>query len=77
MAMVAAGLGITTAPVSLAIAGTVPIDVAGYAFARTVGLLCDAGFAQALAAHDLLASINDKLDACMGPSSGVRKDHAA
>ena len=44
MAMVAAGLGITTAPESLAIAGTVAIDVAGYAFRRLVGLLGDPAF---------------------------------
>ena len=53
MAMVAAGLGITTAPISLAIAGTVAIDVAGYAFARKVGLLCDPSFGQDLAARGL------------------------
>jgi DNA-binding transcriptional LysR family regulator len=53
MAMVAAGLGITTAPISLAIAGTVAIDVAGYAFARKVGLLCDPAFGQDLAARGL------------------------
>ena len=41
LAMVAAGLGITTAPASLMVAGTVAIDVAGYDFARTVGLLHD------------------------------------
>ena len=57
MAMVAAGLGITTAPMSLAIAGTVAIDVAGYAFTRTVGLLCDPAFAQDLAARGLMAAI--------------------
>lgn len=77
MAMVAAGLGITTAPVSLAIAGTVPIDVAGYAFRRSIGLLCDAGFAQSLAEHDLLPAMRDQLGACMGLSSGVRTGDAA
>lgn len=41
MAMVAAGLGITTAPLSLAVAGTVPLPVAGYAFRRSVGLIHD------------------------------------
>ncbi len=54
LAMVAAGLGITTAPVSLAIAGTVAIDVAGYAFRRRVGLVCDPGFAQDLTARGLV-----------------------
>ncbi|WP_428333806.1 LysR family transcriptional regulator [Novosphingobium sp.] len=53
MAMVAAGLGITTAPVSLEIAGTVAIDVAGYAFSRRIGLLCDPALAQDLATRGL------------------------
>lgn len=37
--MVAAGLGITTAPVSLGTAGTVPVTIEGYDFHRSVGLL--------------------------------------
>lgn len=41
MAMVAAGLGITTAPLSLAVAETVPLPVAGYDFRRSVGLIHD------------------------------------
>lgn len=41
MEMVAAGLGITTAPLSLAVAGTVSLPVAGYAFRRNVGLIHD------------------------------------
>jgi|GEM_PF-140585 len=57
LAMVAVGLGITTAPLSLVVPGTVPIDVAGYAFRRSVGLVCDPAFAQELAARDLLAAI--------------------
>ncbi|MDZ3831870.1 MAG: LysR family transcriptional regulator [Sphingopyxis sp.] len=39
--MVAAGMGITTAPSSLAIEGTVPVRVVGYDFVRRVGLLID------------------------------------
>ena len=39
--MVAAGVGITTAPVSLAIEGIVPLKVAGYDFRRELGLLSD------------------------------------
>ncbi|KUR74489.1 LysR family transcriptional regulator [Novosphingobium sp. FSW06-99] len=62
LAMVAAGLGITTAPVSLAIAGTVPIDVAGYAFHRTIGLLCDADFAADIASRDILRTIAARLN---------------
>lgn len=40
--MVAAGIGITTAPLSLAIAGTVPVRVTGYDFSRELGLVVDA-----------------------------------
>lgn len=39
--MVAAGVGITTAPASLAIDGIVPIRVSGYDFRRELGLLLD------------------------------------
>lgn len=39
--MVAAGVGITTAPVSLAIDGIVPLKVAGYDFRRELGLVLD------------------------------------
>ena len=39
--MVAAGIGITTAPVSLAIDGIVPLKVAGYDFRRELGLIAD------------------------------------
>lgn len=39
--MVAAGIGITTAPVSLAIDGIVPLKVAGYDFHRELGLIAD------------------------------------
>lgn len=39
--MVAAGVGITTAPASLAIDGIVPIKVSGYDFRRELGLLTD------------------------------------
>lgn len=37
--MVAAGLGITTAPLSMARAGTVPVQIEGYDFARTLGAI--------------------------------------
>lgn len=39
--LVAAGVGITTAPASLAMDGIVAIKVAGYDFRRTLGLLAD------------------------------------
>lgn len=42
--MVAAGVGITTAPASLAIDGIVPIKVSGYDFRRELGLLIDPGW---------------------------------
>ena len=37
--MVAAGIGITTAPISHAIDGVVPLKVSGYEFRRSVGLM--------------------------------------
>jgi DNA-binding transcriptional LysR family regulator len=77
LAMVAAGLGITTAPLSLVVPGTVPIDVAGYTFRRSIGLLCDPAFAQMLADHGFLPRIRQDLSTCMVPLSGVRKDHVA
>jgi DNA-binding transcriptional LysR family regulator len=43
--MVAAGIGITTAPVSLAIDGIVPLKVAGYDFRRELGLIVDPAWA--------------------------------
>ena len=39
--MVAAGIGITTAPVSMAIDGIVPLKVTGYDFRRELGLIAD------------------------------------
>jgi DNA-binding transcriptional LysR family regulator len=39
--MVAAGVGITTAPVSFAIEGIVPLKVTGYDFRRELGLIAD------------------------------------
>ena len=66
LAMVAAGLGITTAPLSLAVPGTVAIDVVGYTFRRSVGLLCDALFAQELAARDVLRTIETRIGQLQG-----------
>jgi DNA-binding transcriptional LysR family regulator len=62
MAMVAAGLGMTTAPLSLGVAGTVPIDVTGYAFDRRIGLLCDPDFANDLATRGLVDRIAAAFD---------------
>lgn len=44
MAMVAAGLGITTAPMSFARPGVVPMDLAGYDYTRRIGLRADPGW---------------------------------
>ncbi len=43
--MVAAGVGITTAPASLAIDGIVPIGVSGYDYRRELGLIIDPAWA--------------------------------
>lgn len=43
--MVAAGIGITTAPVSLAVDGIVAIKVVGYDFRRELGLIVDPAWA--------------------------------
>ncbi len=39
MRMVATGLGITTAPLSMRIEGTSPVSIQGYDFSRTIGLV--------------------------------------
>ena len=44
MRMVAAGVGITTAPISLAIDGVVRLKITGYDFRRELGLLVDPGW---------------------------------
>ena len=63
LAMVAAGLGITTAPRSLAIAGTRALAVAGYDLHRRIGLMSDPGVAAELARHDLGAAIAARIAA--------------
>lgn len=63
LAMVAAGLGITTAPLSLAIPGTRALAVDGYRLSRRVGLLCDAGVEAELADHGIAAAIAARLAA--------------
>lgn len=44
LCMVAAGIGITTAPVSLAIDGIVQLKVTGYDFRRELGLIADSAW---------------------------------
>jgi DNA-binding transcriptional LysR family regulator len=55
--MVAAGVGITTAPVSLAIEGIVPLKVAGYDFRRELGLLLDPAWSESAAVRARLAAV--------------------
>lgn len=57
LAMVAAGLGITTAPQSLAVAGTQAINVKGYNFSRSIGLIHDP--AQRTGVEDVVSKIAD------------------
>lgn len=54
--MVAAGLGITTAPLSLATAATVPIGVKDYDFMRTLGVIADTRWAEQPRARTRLAA---------------------
>lgn len=57
MRMVAAGVGITTAPISLAIEGATPLDVAGYDFARTIAILYSGSFSQSKARQEVEAEL--------------------
>ena len=56
LALVAAGAGVTTAPVSLAGAGTVAVPLQGYDYRRRIGLIV-AGGQEALVAAAGLAPI--------------------
>jgi len=53
MRMVAAGIGLTTAPLSLRVEGTTPIDVRGYDFSRTIAMLFSTPFAASKAREEL------------------------
>ena len=66
IAMVAAGLGITTAPRSLAVPGVVGLDVAGYDFTRRVGLLHDAAWRASGSASGPASGLADTLLAEIG-----------
>ncbi len=61
IAMVTAGLGITTAPLSLAVPGIVALDVTGYAFTRCVGLLHDPAWPASGFADSLVAKISQAI----------------
>jgi len=62
MAMVAAGLGVTTAPLSHGREGVVPVTVAGYDFVRSIGLRADPSWLTA-ARHEILSGIAERLSA--------------
>lgn len=61
--MVAAGCGITTAPVSLAIDGIVPLKVVGYDFRRRLGLILDPAWAALPDVDPLLAHARETIAA--------------
>lgn len=61
--MVAAGIGITTAPVSLAIEGVVPLKVSGYDFRRELGLIVDPAWR---ALPDVGSRLAPAIDAIVG-----------
>jgi DNA-binding transcriptional LysR family regulator len=66
MAMVAAGLGITTAPASLAVPETVSLPLTGYDFQRTVGLVYDPAWL-GHARDGLLSRLDDAVAAVLAP----------
>ena len=57
MRMVGSGIGITTAPLSLQIEGTTPIEVAGYEFERTIAMIPSAQLADSPSCDDLKAHV--------------------
>lgn len=61
LALVAAGAGVTTAPVSLAGPGTVAVPLQGYDYRRRIGLIVAGGQEDVLAASGLLAAAREVL----------------
>lgn len=61
IAMVAAGLGVTSAPRSLAVPSVIALDVAGYDFTRRVGLLHDPAWPVPMEFSGMLAKIERTL----------------
>lgn len=57
MALVAAGQGLTTAPLSLQVSGTMPIAVQGYDFNRTLGLVGEPGWQSRRDMRETLAGL--------------------
>lgn len=62
MRMVAAGLGITTAPLSLQVEGTVPIGVEGYEFSRRIGILLPHNASERFPLAEVAAIFRDAFD---------------
>lgn len=75
--MVAAGIGITTAPVSLAIDGIVPLKVTGYDFRRELGLIVDPAWASLPDVDPRLAHARDTVRAIAADWRRTRVDTAA
>lgn len=74
--MVAAGIGITTAPVSLAIDGIVPLKVGGYDFRRQLGLILDPAWAVLPDVEPLLVPARETIGAIAAEWSRTRVDPA-
>ena len=75
--MVAAGIGITTAPVSLAIDGIVPLKVAGYDFRRELGLIVDPAWSALPDIHTRLRHALETIAAIAAEWRQARVDIAA
>lgn len=75
--MVAAGIGITTAPVSLAIDGIVPLKVAGYDFRRELGLIVDPAWRALPEVGPRLAHALETIGAVAGEWRQTKVDAAA
>ena len=75
--MVAAGIGITTAPVSLAIEGIVPLKVVGYDFRRQLGLILDPAWAVLPDVDPLLVHARETIAVIAAEWRRTRVDAAA
>jgi DNA-binding transcriptional LysR family regulator len=75
--MVAAGIGITTAPVSLAIEGIVPLKVVGYDFRRQLGLILDPAWAVLPDVSPLLVHAGETIAVIAAEWRRTRVDAAA
>lgn len=61
LALVAAGAGVTTAPVSLAVPGTIAVPLQGYDYRRRIGLIVASGEEAMIAANGLLPILREVL----------------